>query len=424
MSVFAVAVSSSSSAQPQTSGNGQSRLRADGGGPIRVVIVDDDAEDRLMIRHFLNGARSCRFAVRECDDPANLTAILERQPVDVILMDQRLGRQQGTDVIRRIGGSRAAAPSILLTGADDDSLEEEAIVCGAAEHLSKSDLSSRVLERTIKYVVKWHTDQQELRRQSEQLQLAWTEAARANRAKSVFLASMSHELRTPLNAIIGFSTMLLGGQTIGKPGKLNEYARCILDGGQHLLHLVNNLLDIARIEAGQFLLGDETLNLAEVLDEVTRLNEPLARRRGIAVTLDLPAPLPAVRADPAGLRQIFLNLLSNATKYTRHGGQVAVSARDTAGRLQVAVRDTGIGMTEDEIETALRPFMRLRNNAYVRSTEGAGLGLAIVTAMVDQLDLAIEFKSRPGQGTTVVVTIPEERVQGERASRRAVPQSP
>lgn len=387
--------------------------------PIHVIIVDDDAEDRLMIRRFLRGARSCRFAVKECDDPGCLPSILDDVPVDVILMDQRLGGQYGTDVIRRIGGNRAVAPSILLTGSDEASLEEEAIFAGAAEHLNKADLSSRVLERTIKYVVKWHSDQQELRRQGEQLQLAWSEAAKANRAKSVFLASMSHELRTPLNAIIGFSSMLLGGAVFRKPTRVRDYARSILEGGEQLLHLVNNLLDIARIEAGQFLLGDETLDVGDVLREATRQNEPLARQRGVEVLLKRPAKLPAVRADRAGLQQIFRNLLSNGTKYTRAGGRVTVTVAHRAGALRIAVRDTGIGMTPDEIETALRPFMRLRNNAYVRSTDGAGLGLAIVTALVDQLDLTIAFDSEPGRGTTVTVVIPSERLVSE-----PTPQSP
>ena len=393
--------------------------RSESDEAIRVMIVDDDAEDRLTIRHYLRGARSCRFAVQECDDPADLIAILDDSPVDVILMDQRLGGQQGTDVIRRIGGSRAAAPAILLTGYDEAALEEEAIVAGAAEHLSKADLSSRVLERTIKYVVKWHSDQLELRRQGEQLQLAWSEAAKANRAKSVFLASMSHELRTPLNAIIGFSTMLLGSPVTRKPTRVREYARFILDGGQQLLHLVNNLLDIARIEAGQFVLGDETLDLGEALHEVARQNEPLARQRGVEVVLRCPVELPLVRIDRTGFQQIFLNLLSNGTKYTRAGGRVTVAVARLATTLRITVRDTGIGMTAEEVETALHPFMRIRNNAYVRSTEGTGLGLAIVTALADQLDLSIEFDSRPGHGTTVTVTIPAERVE-----RAAAPQSP
>ncbi|MEQ9331708.1 hybrid sensor histidine kinase/response regulator [Thalassobaculum sp.] len=419
MSEWSVASAGSRGAGPPLTAARNRWRKSESDEAIRVMIVDDDAEDRLTIRRYLRGARSCRFAVQECDDPADLIAILDDSPVDVILMDQRLGGQQGTDVIRRIGGSRAAAPAILLTGYDEAALEEEAIVAGAAEHLNKADLSSRVLERTIKYVVKWHSDQLELRRQGEQLQLAWSEAAKANRAKSVFLASMSHELRTPLNAIIGFSTMLLGKPVARKSTRVREYASFILDGGQQLLHLVNNLLDIARIEAGQFVLGDETLDLGEALLEVARQNEPLARQRGIEVVVQCPANLPLIRIDRTGFQQIFLNLLSNGTKYTHAGGRVTVTVFRLATTLRVMVRDTGIGMAEDEVETALRPFMRIRNNAYVRSTEGAGLGLAIVTALADQLDLTVEFDSRPGDGTTVTVTIPADRVE-----RGTAPQSP
>lgn len=396
---------------PPFTGDGVRRHRSSRPGhPIRVLIVDDDPDDRLMIKRFLNGARSCRFVVEELADPAGLGPVIERRSADVILMDQRLGEQSGTEVIRRIGGSRSAVPAILLTGTDDDALEEEAIVSGAAEHLNKSDLSSRVLERAIKYVVKWHGDQQELRRQGEQLQLAWNEAARANRAKSVFLASMSHELRTPLNAILGFSSFLLQMPPTAQPMRVEEYAGYIHHGGEQLLHLVNNLLDIARIEAGQFLLGDEELDLAAILRSAAATNEPLAARHGVAVLLEIASELPPVRADRAAVLQIVQNLLSNATKYTLSGGRVVVSAAPHLGGISLQVDDTGIGMSEREIANALRPFMRNHQNAYVRATEGAGLGLAIVTALVEQLDLAIQFDSRPGEGTTVTVAFPPERV--------------
>jgi signal transduction histidine kinase len=378
--------------------------------PVRVVVVDDDPGDRLIIRRYLTRARSCRFSVRECDDPDALREILDEAPVDVILMDQRLGQRYGTDVIRQIGGNRAVAPSILLTGSDDASIDDLAMLAGAAEHLNKADLSDRVLERTIRYVIKGHSDQLELRRQSEQLQAAWNEAAQANRAKSVFLAAMSHELRTPLNAIIGFSTMLLTGKLARRPTRVLEYARCILEGGQQLLHLVDNLLDIARIEAGQFLLGDDALDLPRLFEEVVQANEPLAGQHDVTVRLLCPADLPEVRSDRAGLHQIVLNLLSNATKYTLPGGEVVLTAELDDGGIRIEIRDSGIGMTEEEIESALRPFVRVRNNAYVRSTAGSGLGLAIVRSLTEQLGLLLAFDSKPGSGTTATVTIPAERL--------------
>jgi len=387
--------------------------------PVRVVVVDDDPGDRLIIRRYLTRARSCRFSVRECDDPSALREILDKSPVDVILMDHRLGQQYGTDVIRQIGGNRAVAPSILLTGSDEADIDDLAMLAGAAEHLNKADLSDRVLERTIRYVIKGHSDQLELRRQSEQLRAAWNEAAQANRAKSVFLATMSHELRTPLNAIIGFSTMLLTGKLARRPTLVMEYARYILQGGQQLLHLVDNLLDLARIEAGQFLFGDEVLALPQLLEDVVRANEPLAEQRGVTVRLVCPADLPEVQADRAGLHQIVLNLLSNGTKYTRPGGKVLLTAGIADGGIRVEVRDNGIGMTEEEIESALRPFVRVRNNAYVRSTAGSGLGLAIVKSLTEQLGLPLAFDSTPSSGTTVTVTIPADRV-----SPPPEPQSP
>ncbi len=410
MSAYAAASANTGRTPPLSTPRGGRWGKRIPDAPVSVVVVDDDPGDRLIIRRYLTRARSCRFSVRECDDPAALRGILDEAPVDVILMDQRLGQQYGTDVIRQIGGNRAVAPSILLTGSDEAGIDDLAMLSGAAEHLNKADLSGRVLERTIRYVIKWHSDQLELRRQSEQLRAAWNDAAQANRAKSVFLAAMSHELRTPLNAIIGFSTMLLTGKLARKPTLVLEYARYILEGGQQLLHLVNNLLDIARIEAGQFLLGDDDLALPQLLEEAVRANEPLAEQHGVTVRLLCPADLPEVRTDRAGLHQIVLNLLSNGTKYTLPGGEVVLTAELDDTGIRVEVRDTGIGMTEEEIETALRPFVRVRNNAYVRSTAGSGLGLAIVKSLTEQLGLLLSFDSAPGSGTAATVTIPLERV--------------
>lgn len=383
--------------------------KASENNPIRVAILDDDSDDRLMIRRYLGGARHCRFSVHECAEPSELQDLMTRTAVDVALIDQRLGDQQGTEFIRQIGGRQALIPSVLLTGSDDADLEEEAIISGAAEHLTKADLSSRVLERTIKYAIKSHGDHQELRRQGEQLQRAWTEAADANRAKSMFLASMSHELRTPLNAIIGFSSMLPRPNVVRNPKLVDEYAGYIQESGAHLLHLVNNLLDVARIEAGQYTLQDETVDLSRVLRSVVRANQPLADKHSVTIALALDPNMPPVRSDPSGLHQVFLNLLSNATKFTPLGGHVDISVASKRNGLRVTIRDNGIGMSEEDIEIALRPFAQILHNAYVRTTDGAGLGLAIVTALAKQLELGVRFESRPGHGTAVTVAIPAKR---------------
>ena len=256
---------------------------------------------------------------------------------------------------------------VLLTGREEPALEEEALRSGAADHLNKADLSSRVLERTIKYALKWHQAQQELQDQSAQLERARREAETANLAKSAFLASMSHELRTPLNAIIGFSEAL--SHLEGRDGKsrVEEYATYIHEGGEQLLHLVNNLLDIARIEANQFDHGDEDVDIQKMLHAVIVMNAPLAQKQDVIVELVHTPPLPHVRIASTGFRQILQNLVSNATKYTPPGGNVFVRVDRNARGLIVSVEDDGIGMTPEEFEVAKRPFERNLNNAYVRA---------------------------------------------------------
>ena len=379
-------------------------------GPIVVLVVEDDSVDRRAIRRFLDQAKSAKFSIVERADGNDVFEILKNQRIDIILVDQLLGARLGTDLIREMGGRLAKVPMVLLTGREEPALEDEALRSGAADHLNKADLSSRVLERTIKYALKWHQAQQELQDQSAQLERARREAETANLAKSAFLASMSHELRTPLNAIIGFSEAL--SHLEGRDGKsrVKEYASYIHEGGEQLLHLVNNLLDIARIEANQFDRGEEDIDIQEMLRAVVTMNSPLARKQDVVVELVHSSPKLHVRVAGTGLRQILQNLISNATKYTPAGGNVFVRVDRNARGLIVSVEDEGIGMTPEEFEVAKRPFERNLNNAFVRETEGAGLGLSIVTALAAQLDLAIEIESQAGRGTVASVIIPSKRI--------------
>jgi len=377
--------------------------------PIVVLVIEDDNVDRRAIRRFLDQAKSAKFSIVERANGNDVFEVLKTQRIDIVLVDQLLGARLGTDLIRELGGRLAKVPMVLLTGREEPALEEEALRSGAADHLNKADLSSRVLERTIKYALKWHQAQQELQDQSAQLERARREAETANLAKSAFLASMSHELRTPLNAIIGFSEAL--SHLEGRDGKsrVEEYATYIHEGGEQLLHLVNNLLDIARIEANQFDHGDEDVDIQKMLHAVIVMNAPLAQKQDVIVELVHTPPLPHVRIASTGFRQILQNLVSNATKYTPPGGNVFVRVDRNARGLIVSVEDDGIGMTPEEFEVAKRPFERNLNNAYVRETEGAGLGLSIVAALAAQLGLAIEIESQAGRGTIASVIIPSKR---------------
>jgi signal transduction histidine kinase len=238
---------------------------------------------------------------------------------------------------------------------------------------------------------------------------AHAEAEAASRAKSEFLANMSHELRTPLNAIIGFAEVI-ERETFGPTvPRYREYASDIHGSGRHLLQVINDILDLAKVEAGQMLLHEARLDPALVMQGCVRLIKPRAAKSNVRVYTAFDPNLPVLLADEARLRQIALNLLSNAVKFTKAGGRVSISTGvDTAGGITIAVTDTGIGMTEDEIRIALEPFRQV-TSSLSRTNEGTGLGLPLTKTLVELHGGRLEISSAPGRGTTVTAHFPPSR---------------
>lgn len=236
-------------------------------------------------------------------------------------------------------------------------------------------------------------------------------AERANRSKTEFLATMSHELRTPLNAIIGFSE-LLRNETFGTLGnaRYQEYAADINDSGQHLLALINDVLDVAKAESGKIELDYAPVDLERLIQAVVRLMSDRAQSGGVHLSVQIESPLPFFNGDVLRLRQVILNLLSNAIKFTETGGHVEVGAYQRAGGdLSLYVQDTGVGMDPSEVENALAPFTQL-DSSLSRKFEGTGLGLPLTQKLVELHDGELKIDTAPGKGTTASIILPRSRV--------------
>lgn len=267
----------------------------------------------------------------------------------------------------------------------------------------------RAVERLHATITELEDREEKLSLLARKYEVAMTRAEAANQAKSEFLANMSHELRTPLNAINGFSE-IMAGEMFGPLGdqKYKGYAGDILKSGQHLLSLINDILDMAKIEAGKLTLHYETVSLKEIVDDAARLMRGKIQEAGLDLLVDAPE-LPDIEADHRGLKQVVLNLISNAVKFTPEGGQIVVAlSRLDDDRLRVSVTDTGIGIAPEDLARLARPFEQVEGQ-HSKTTQGTGLGLALTKSLIELHGGELSMESEPGRGTTVSFDLPIRR---------------
>ena len=246
-----------------------------------------------------------------------------------------------------------------------------------------------------------------LRLQNEDLAY---KAEAANRAKSRFLANMSHELRTPLNAIIGFAEVIHNQfkGPVGNPQYI-DFARAIHESGRHLVGIINDILDLSKVEEGKLELDEEPVSIAAVVERVSRLMRQGIEGAELTLSVDMDADLPHVTGDARKLDQVLLNILSNAVKFTPPGGRISIFAGRNAGGIAIVVADTGVGISEDELAEVLKPFVQGRDSER-RLVGGTGLGLPLADQMMKLHGGSMSLASRRGEGTVVTLQLPASRL--------------
>ena len=373
----------------------------------RILIVDDQLANLKVLETVLGmagyGNIRCLSDSREA-----LQVCLEFAP-DLIMLDLHMPHVDGLMVLDQLAGvidEDDYVPVLMLTGDATPAAKEKALSHGAKDFLSKP-LNATEVQLRVKNLLQTRNLHLQLKAQNIQLRGAKEEADRANQAKSDFLSRMSHELRTPLNAVLGFAQLL--EMNAPRPEQI-ECIQHIRQGGKHLLDLINEVLDVSRIEAGRLSLTVEPIAVRAVIDDAVGLIDPLARQRNIEIhRLDSDW---RVNADRQRLKQVLINLLSNAVKYNVENGRVEIRCeRRLDGWVRIGVTDSGLGIAEEKLVKLFKPFERVHEErGYI---EGTGLGLALCRGLMNAMEGQIGVDSTVGEGSTFWLDLREAAPESE-----------
>jgi signal transduction histidine kinase/uncharacterized protein (DUF302 family) len=389
-----------------------------------LLAIDDDPDNRA----FLTKAVSKQgFDIVAAPNATQARRQLDGRRPALIFLDVQMPEESGLSLLPQMLRDFPESVVVMMTAYGSEQVAAEALRGGADDYIAKPidlrrlrELLERNLEKqrlraerqslverlkdSNRYLMRQHAA---LRQADEEILQVNRQLEQSSRYKSEFLANMSHELRTPLNAIMGFSEILLDVTMNLTSGERTEFLRNIHSSGQHLLGLINDILDLAKIEAGKMDLHAEAMPVTQALQEVAAILEPMARQQGLQLKTVGVAEAGVIKADRSKFKQVLYNLLSNAVKFTPAPGTITVSVKDSAEQLTVSVEDTGIGMKPEDLPKLFREFEQI-DGSYTRRYQGTGLGLALCRRFVEMHGGRIWAESQFGKGSIFTFTIPRE----------------
>jgi len=371
-------------------------------GVLRLLLVEDNPGDARLTLELLREAAGFAFELLHAATFASALTLLQQQKFHVILLDLSLGDAHGIEALKCLHENDPLIPVVVLTGLEDETVAIAALQHGAQDYLVKGQGDGHLISRSVRYAV-------ERKRIEVQLIEAKINAEAANHAKSQFLANMSHELRTPLNAVIGFSELMENQLRGPLDPAYRDYAHDIRESGVHLLRIINDILDLSKIEIGGITLNEQPFQILNALDACLRCVRDQAIAAGLDLTAEAAANLPELNGDERMVKQMLLNLLSNAIKFNDRGGSVHVRiGLSQDGAVFVVVRDTGIGISAEDVPKAFQPFVQI-DNTLQRKYQGTGLGLPLCRSIMELHGGCLELQSEPGIGTEVTALFPPHR---------------
>ncbi len=383
-----------------------------------LLLIEDDEDDYIIVRDLLFDITQQPYNIHWVDNYDDGLHHLVHEEYDLCLLDYHLGGFTGVELMQAANARQCTIPVIFLTGLKDRRIDLEAMQVGAVDYLVKDELTAATIERSIRYALERATFVAHLQHLITERDEARSRAVEASQAKTLFLSRVSHELRTPLNAIIGYSEVVAEELESRDEQQLLDDVREICASSKHMLDLINDLLDSAKAESGKLDVHLGAVDIRALLDETTATIRPLLWKTNNHLELTCPETIGSMFSDGMRLRQILLNLLANACKFTYRGRiELAVEALPGAstsdspdpasgdGRVAFRVSDTGIGMTETQLARLFQDFCQA-DASIAQRYGGTGLGLAISRELARLLGGDITVESQPREGTTFRLILP------------------